>query len=100
MNDIHLVSDKFNSILYADDTTLDIPLCPFDIMSDNKGYNKAIITKIINSELKAITDWLAVNKLSLNVKKTKFMIFHYWQRNISTYIPEIMIDNIPMILIS
>ena len=96
MNDIHLVSDKFNSILYADDTTLDSPLCSFDIMSDNKGYNKAIITKSINSELKAITDWLAVNKLSLNVKKTKFMIFHYWQRDISTYIPEIIIDNIPI----
>ena len=93
MNDIHEVSDKFSSILYADDTTLDSPLCSFDIHSDTNTYNKNNVSKNINLELKKITDWLAVNKLSLNVKKTKFMIFHYRQRNISSYIPEIKIDD-------
>ena len=94
MNDIHEVSDKFSSILYADDTTLDSPLCSFDILSDTNTYNNANVTRNINLELKNITDWLAVNKLSLNVKKTKFMIFHYRQRNISGYIPEIKIGDI------
>ena len=30
MNDIYKVSNKFHSILYADDTTLESPLCTFD----------------------------------------------------------------------
>ena len=94
MNDIHLVSNKFNSILYADDTTLDSPLCSFDIFSNGKNYDKDIISKNINLEIKKITDWLALNKLSLNVKKTKYMIFHYRQRNISSFIPQIRIGDI------
>ena len=56
--------------------------------------NKSDISENINSELKRVSDWLALNKLSLNVKKTKFMLFHYKQKNISSYIPEIMIDGI------
>ena len=91
MNDIHLVTEKFSSILYADDTTLDSPLCSFDVMANNRSYNKDTIGQNINCELKKVTDWLSINKLSLNVKKTKFMIFHYRQKNISQYIPEIMI---------
>ena len=91
MNDIYLVTDKFNSILYADDTTLDSPLCSFDIFSNKTIYDKDTVTNNINLEIKKITDWLALNKLSLNVKKTKFMIFHYRQKNISRFIPEIRI---------
>ena len=41
-----------------------------------------------------IADWLAVNKLSLNVQKTKFMIFHYRQRVLTENdIPCLMINN-------
>ena len=35
----------------------------------------AIINDKLNIELEKITDWLKLNKLSLNVKKTKYMIF-------------------------
>ena len=38
--------------------------------------NIEIVSTLTNSELNKIADWLAVNKLSLNVQKTKFMIFH------------------------
>ena len=31
VNDIHLASDKFNAILYADDTTLVGPLCSLNM---------------------------------------------------------------------
>ena len=66
MNDIHTVSDNLNFILYADDTTLSSPMCSF-----TRGCNGNIelISTLINSELNKIADWLAVNKLSLNVKK-------------------------------
>ena len=37
----------------------------------------------INNELEKITLWLKMNKLSLNVQKTKFMIFHRKQKQIS-----------------
>ena len=91
MNDIHTVSDNLNFILYADDTTLSSPMCSF-----TRGCNCDIelISTLINSELNKIVDWLAVNKLSLNVQKTKFMIFHYRQRVLTeNEIPCLMINN-------
>ena len=36
----------------------------------------------IEMELKHVTEWLKMNKLSLNVKKTKAMLFHMPQKNI------------------
>ena len=91
MNDIHTVSDNLNFILYVDDTTLSSPMCSF-----TRGCNGNIelISTLINSELNKIADWLAVNKLSLKVQKTKFMIFHYRQRVLTENdIPCLMIDN-------
>ena len=56
--------------------------------------NIEIVSTLINSELNKIADWLAMNKLSLNVQKTKFMIFHYRQRVITENdIPCLMINN-------
>ena len=81
MNDIACVTDKFHFTLYADDTTLVEPLCTFTI--ETNYDNNLLTSKAINKELKLITDWLCLNKLSLNAKKTKMMIFHHRQRNIS-----------------
>ena len=66
MNDIHKVSANLKVILYADDTTIASPFCSF-----THGGNDDIsqVTALINSELCKSSDWLAVNKLSLNVKK-------------------------------
>ena len=80
MNDIAHVTDKFHFTIYADDTTLIAPICSFAINS-NQDY--VHIAENINKELQIITDWLALNKLSLNAKKTKMMIFHFHQRKIS-----------------
>ena len=68
MNDIHTVSDNLNLFLYADDTTLSCVMCSF-----TREYNGDIelVSILINSELDKIADWLAVNKLSLNVQKKK-----------------------------
>ena len=48
----------------------------------------------INLELSKISDWLVVNKLSLNVDNTKFMIFHNRQKVKPTHdIPCLVINN-------
>ena len=91
MNDIHTVSDKFSFILYADDTTLISPLCSFSHCSqDDMNY----VSTIINLELTKISDWLAVNKHSLNAAKTKFMLFHNYQKCINEAdIPHLTIND-------
>ena len=42
----------------------------------------------MNKELDNILECLNTNKLSLNVKETKFMIFHYRQRKIGDLFPD------------
>ena len=65
MNDIAEVTDKFHFTIYADDTTLIAPICSFAVNS-NKDYKE--ISTNINKELEIITDWLALNKLSMPKK--------------------------------
>ena len=76
MNDIQFASSVFKSILYADDTNLISPISVFSAHSSDIKMTSANI----NSELKKISDWMAVNKLSLNIGKTKLMIFHFPQK--------------------
>ena len=68
INDLPRVSRVFSMLMYADDTTL---YC--NINNANSGT-------ILNNELCKISDWLSSNKLSLNVKKTKYMVFHTPQK--------------------
>ena len=63
INDLPSVSDLLNMLMYADDTTLYCNITEVDELT-------------INNELQKITDWLSSNKLSLNIKKTKCMVFH------------------------
>ena len=64
INDLATVSKHLMSILFADDTNM-----------FNKGKNALEMQTIINEELEKVTLWLKVNKLSLNIKKTHFMVF-------------------------
>ena len=98
VDDIHTVSNKLNFILYADDTTLTSPLCSFTQGAQN---DICLVSSQINSELLKISDWLTVNKLSLNVDKTKYMIFHNYQRVIANEdIPDLQINDKKTELIS
>ena len=64
INDISNSTKSFHSVIYANDTTLCGTLNTFgQYTSEN-----------INLELQKVSDWLAVNKLSLNIKKTKYVI--------------------------
>lgn len=86
MNDIPEASSFFTFILYADDTSLK------SFMNANKQHpHTGASSDLINRELKKVSDWLAVNMLSLNVKKTKYMLFHTYQRNISNNLPNLSI---------
>ena len=75
MNDINKASEKFRAILYADDTSLNTTLNSIGINSNQ------LKSSAINKELFLISQWLACNKLSLNVSKTKFMLFRYPQKS-------------------
>lgn len=90
MNDIATVTNKFHFTLYADDTSLVEPICTFTSGMNNNNSEAA---DGINKELNLITDWLCLNKLSLNAKKTKMMIFHHRQRNISNLKLNLYINN-------
>ena len=68
INDIIKSSSKFSFIFYDDDTTLNSTL-------DTFGTIQVDIEKSIIIELQNILKWLDVNKLYLNVSKSKFCCF-------------------------
>ena len=85
INDISQSSDKFDFIAYADDTTLSTTLNKF---SESEDMN---ISDLINLEIYKINEWLEINKLSLNAKKSRFMIFHMPNKHIT--LPILKISN-------
>ena len=82
VNDIQESSDKLKFFLFADDTNA--------VYADK---NLKSLESTVNQELCKLFDWLTANKLTLNIKKTNFVIFRPAQRKL-TYHPKIMIfDN-------
>ncbi len=71
INDIAEASKIFGFIIYADDTTLSTTL---EIVLKNN--NAPTTSQVINAELMLLNDWLKLNKLSFNVQKSKYIIFH------------------------
>ena len=65
INDFSRSSDLLFSILFADDTSVFI---------EGTNYDKVI--DIVNKELELINIWLIANKLTVNIKKTHYMMFH------------------------
>jgi hypothetical protein len=84
INDICHATSCFRPVIYADDTTLAASLSHF-------GNNNNFIQENMNDELHQISMWLKLNKLSLNVAKTKAMAFHTPQR--TCILPKLSIDN-------
>lgn len=64
VNDIVSVSQLLRCILFADDTTLFY-----------SGKNIKDVLQIVENEFQKIMKWFNANTLSLNISKTKFMIF-------------------------
>ena len=80
INDIKTSTELFNVITYADDTTLISTLGSFN---SNQQHNS--VEQNINEELNKISGWLKVNKLSLNAKKSKFMILNKLTKKLNRY---------------
>ena len=81
MNDISRCSEILSIILFADDTNL---------FFNHKNLDTLQMT--MNNELTNIASWLSANKLSLNIKKTHFIIFKSRGKKINQNV-SIKIDN-------
>ena len=86
INDIWKFSNDCHTLLYADDTTAVFPLSSYNI---ENGISQ------INHEIDKLYTWLVSNKLTLNVSKTRYMVFHYVQKKIDfNTFPEVKINNL------
>ena len=90
INDLPSVSNTFKSILFADDTNLFTTIEHFIPILDSN------VSVLLNNELSKIHFWLSVNKLTLNIEKTKFIVFHPYQKDISKLIPYLIINGIEL----
>ena len=79
INDIYKSSSLFAFYLFLDDTSI--------ILANN---NVKDLETLNNRELGNINEWLKANKLSLNIKKSNFVIFRPRQKNMP-FIPRIRI---------
>ena len=82
INDLPNASNLLKTFLFADDTSL---------FYSHKDPNQLI--RVMNCELSKISEWLKVNKLSLNVAKTNYILFRPRQKPI-TVSDTITLDNI------
>ena len=71
INDLENTSDKFNFLMYSDDTTLTGSVEDF-----LNGHSNESTEDIITKELIKISTWMEVNKLLINESKTKIMFFY------------------------
>ena len=65
VNDLNNSTKVHDPVLFLDDANL---FCSDD--------NKGALFETANQELDRINDWFLANKLSLNVEKTKYILFH------------------------
>ena len=68
-NNMFLSTNKLDFHLFADDTAISI--------SDE---NIQVLEEKINTEILKITEWLEVNRLTLNVSKVNFITFLVLQK--------------------
>ena len=74
INDLQECELSSSALMYADDTSLTL-----------SAYDPATLEEKLNKDLDEVQKWLKSNKLTLNVKKTKYMIIgsHYQLRNLN-----------------
>ena len=84
VNDLNNSTKVLDPVLFVDDTNL--------FCSDN---NIRTLFETANQELSQINDWFLANKLSLNVDKAKYMLFHKCidQENIPLQLPLLQLNS-------
>lgn len=65
INDLPNISSKLKFYLFADDTNIYL-----------ESNDLRTLEKTMNKELLKLYEWLCINRLSLNISKTNFVIFH------------------------
>jgi hypothetical protein len=81
VNDLPNVIQNSKIFLYADDTLL---------LFASNDTNK--IKRALEQDLKHATEWFSINKLHLNVNKTKWTLFGTWQRLRLSDLPDISVN--------
>ena len=81
INDIHKSSKEFTFYLFADDTSLTYA-----------NDNLRTLEQTVNNELEKVSERLNANKITLNVKKSSYVIFRPRQKRLPL-IPQIKIFN-------
>ena len=71
INDLPACSNELKFILFADDTSIFFEHSDLDVLTSH-----------LNDQLKNVSTWVKANKLSINVKKTKLMIFRPRQKTL------------------
>ena len=69
INDAQFVTNFIHLVLYVDDMNL---------LVSNKSLKKSIM--VLNKELARLEEWFQANKLTVNLSKTKFILFGSRQR--------------------
>ena len=82
INDFYRSSQALSFILFADDSTLFF-----------SHPDPIILLRTVNDELKHVTQWIRANKLSLNLIKTKYMLF---SNSLETLPGDIVFDDTPL----
>ena len=77
INDINKASNILNFFIFADDTTL---------LYAHKNLKKLEAT--MNNELQKLNSSLSANKLTLNIKKSNFVLFRPYQEKVTSKILE------------
>ena len=84
INDVTNATSYFNIRLFADDTSLTV-----------SGHDLDFLIQKVNMEFQKILDWLSSNKLTLNLSKTKYIIFQPRQKvNYNLYPPVMLADQV------
>ena len=69
INDLHFSMKQSSTSHFADDTCISF-----------SAIKIKTIETVLNNDLRTVTDWLQANRLSLNVDKSKLMIFKSKQK--------------------
>ena len=82
VNDISSSSDKFEFCLFADDTSM---------LYSHRDIHA--LERIVNDELGKVCLWLEANKLTLNISKSNYVIFHPYQKKTNYNLQIIVYDS-------
>jgi hypothetical protein len=103
INDISNATKALDELLFADDTNLYNELDKFFNFQRGRHIKPSTpedivnLGEAINCKLALVVEWLKINKLSVNITKSRFMIFHTLYQDVSIYNDLVLkMDGIPI----